>query len=208
MRTEGSPNELEHRRRLAVPRVLDGYSTPEVADCLGVDPSSVRRSVAAFRGQGDEGRVARPVPGRPPKLTLIQAKILRRRLRDRPSEHGFDTELWTARRLAEAIGEEFGTWLNPKYLSAWLRDRGFSPQEPGRVPRERHPEAIAAGLESAWPRLPKKRGGRGPGSPGSPRAGCGGGRCSAAPGRRGGRRRRSLSGAATARRSRSRRRCG
>jgi transposase len=165
MRTEGSPNELENRRRLAVQRVLDGYSTQEVADFLGVAPSSVRRWVATFRSQGVEGLIARPVSGRPPKLTLTQEKIVRRWLRDNPSEHGFETELWTARRLAQLIHEEFGTRLNPRYLSAWLRDRGFSPQKPGRIPRERDPEAIAAWLESDWPRIKKRRGGRGLKSP-------------------------------------------
>src|SRR3954471_22920391 len=108
MRTEGSPNELEDRRRLAVQRILDGYSTQEVADFLGVDPSSVRRWVAAFRSQGGEGLIARPVSGRPPKLTLMQEKIVRRWLCDSPSEHGFETDLWTARRLAQVIHEEFG----------------------------------------------------------------------------------------------------
>lgn len=165
MRIEGSPNELENRRRLAVQRVLDGYSTQEVADFLGVDPSSVRRWVAAFRNQGVEGLIARPVPGRPPKLTLTQEKIVRRWLGHSPSEHGFATEIWTARRLAQLIHEEFGTRLNSRYLSAWLGERGFSPQEPGRVPRQRDPEAIAAWLESDWPRIKKRRGGKGPGSP-------------------------------------------
>jgi transposase len=165
MRTEGPPNELENRRRLAVQRVLEGYSTQEVADFLGVDPSSVRRWVAAFRNRGAEGLVARPASGRPPKLTLTQEKIIRRWLHDSPSEHGFKTELWTAPRLARLIHEEFGILLNPRYLSAWLRDRGFSPQKPGRVPRERDPEAIAAWLESDWPRIKKRRGGGVPGSP-------------------------------------------
>lgn len=156
MRTEGSPNELENRRRLAVQRILDGYSTLEVADFLGVDPSSVRRWVAAFRSSGTEGLIARPVSGRPPKLTLIQEKIVRRWLGDSPSEHGFDTELWTAKRLSELIHEEFGTRLNPRYLSVWLRERGFTPQKPRRVPRERDPKAIAAWLESDWPRIKKR----------------------------------------------------
>jgi len=165
MRTAGSPTELENRRRLAVQRVLEGYSTQEVADFLGVDPSSVRRWLAAFRGQGPRGLVARPASGRPPKLTHTQEKIVRRWLHDRPSEHGFDTELWTAPRLARLIHEEFGIELNPRYLSAWLRDRGFSPQKPGRVPRERDPEAIAAWLESDWPRIKRRRDGGMPGSP-------------------------------------------
>jgi transposase len=159
MRTEGSPTELENRRRLAVQRVLDGYSTQEVADFLGVDPSSVRRWVATFRNQGVEGLIARPVSGRPPKLTLTQEKIVRRWLGDSPSEHGFDTELWTARRLSQLIQDEFGTRLNARYLSAWMRDRGFSPQKPRRVPRQRDPEAIAAWLESDWPRIKKRRDG-------------------------------------------------
>src|SRR3954465_2831020 len=120
MRTEGSPTELENRRRLAVQRVLDGSSTQEVADFLGVDPSSVRRWVAAFRNQGGEGLFPGPVSGRPPKLTLIEEKIGRRWLCGTPSEHGFETDLWTAQRLAQVIHEEFGTRLNPRYLSAWL----------------------------------------------------------------------------------------
>jgi transposase len=165
MRSEGSPNELERRRRLAVQRILEGYSTQEVADFLDVDPSSVRRWVATFRSQGTDGLVARPASGRPPKLTLAQEKIIRRWLRDSPMEHGFDTELWTAPRLGQLIREEFGAWLNPRYLSAWLRDRGFTPQKPQRVPRERDPAAIAAWLESDWPRIKKRRGGGGPGSP-------------------------------------------
>jgi hypothetical protein len=32
MRNQGSPEELEHRRFLAVRRLLEGYSTEEVAE--------------------------------------------------------------------------------------------------------------------------------------------------------------------------------
>lgn len=160
MRTEGAPHELERQRRLAVQRLLDGYSTREVADFLGVDPSSVRRWLAAFRRHGVQGLVARPVPGRPTKLSSTQEKIALRWLTDSPLEHGFTTELWTASRLGQLIQEELGVRLNPRYLSAWLRQRGFTPQKPQRVPRERDPKAIAEWLASDWPRIKKKPGGR------------------------------------------------
>jgi transposase len=165
MRTEGAPNELEHRRRLAVQRVLEGYPTQEVAEFLGVDPSSVRRWLAVFRCQGAEGLVARRVPGRPRKLTPTQEKIALRWLTDSPLEHGFPTELWTASRLGQLIQEAFGVRLNSRYLSAWLRDRGLTPQKPQRVPRERNSKVIAKWLASDWPRIKKKRGGRKPTSP-------------------------------------------
>lgn len=165
MRFKGSPIELEHRRRLAVQRILEGYSTQEVADFLGVDPATVRRWVAIFRDQGDQGLVARPVSGRPRKLTSTQEKIALRWLTESPSKHGFETELGTAPRRGQLIQEEFDVQLHPKYLSAWLRRRGFTPQKPQRVARERDPAAIAAGRESDWPRIKKRPGDREPISP-------------------------------------------
>jgi transposase len=162
MRTRGSADELVYRRRLAIERISEGYSSQEVADFLGVDPSTVRRWLAAFRGGGDAGLVVKPVSGRPSKLTTTQEKIALRWLTESPLHHGFETELWTAARLGQLIREEFGVALNPRYLSTWLRDRGFTPQKPQRVARERDPKAIAAWLESDWPRIKKKRGGRAP----------------------------------------------
>jgi transposase len=165
MRDRRPPAELEHRRLLAVQRVLDGYTAAEVAEFLAVDPRSVRRWVAAHRRGGAQTLLTRSSPGRPPKLTIIQEKIVRRWLTDSPTEHGFDTELWTAPRLGRLIEEAFGVRMNPRYLGAWLRQRGFTPRKPERVPRERDPGRIAAWLESDWPRIKKRRGGSGPKSP-------------------------------------------
>ena len=165
MRTPGSADELEYRRRLAVQRVSEGYSTQEVADFLGVDPSTVRRWLAAFRDRGDAGLAIKPVSGRPSKLTSTQEKVAIRWLTESPTHHGFETELWTAARLGQLIREESGVVLNPRYLSTWLRERGLTPQKPQPVARERDPKAIAARLESDWPRIKKRPGDRAPISP-------------------------------------------
>jgi transposase len=122
-----SPAVLEYRRRLAIERVNDGYTTQEVADFLGVDPSSVRRWIASFRRHGGDALAVRPVPGRPPKLTYTQEKIVRRWLADHPTEHGFATELWTAPRRAQLIEQEWGIHFHPDYLGTWLRQRGYTP---------------------------------------------------------------------------------
>src|SRR5512135_1071829 len=137
MRPPGSPAELERRRFLAVHRICEGYTSEEVADFLGVDPSSVRRWVAAFRSWDAAGLATRPAAGRPPKLTTTQEKIVRRWLADNPTDHGFATELWTAPRLALLIEQEFGVHYHPDYLTTWLRQRGYTPQLPRRMPRER-----------------------------------------------------------------------
>jgi transposase len=150
---------LEYRRHLAVQRVEDGYSTGEVADFLGIDRRTVRRWVAAFRRHGAAGLASYPVPGRPPKLTTTQEKLVARWLADNRTEHGFGTELWTAPRLAVLIEQEFGIRFHPDYLGTWLRQRGYTPQKPRRVHRERDDAAIAEWLARDWPRIKKRRAG-------------------------------------------------
>ena len=137
-------------------RLKEGYPVAQVAAFLEVDASTVRRWRAAFRRRGQRALAAKPVPGRPSKLSATQEKIIRRWLRDPASEHGFATELWTAGRLAGLIAEEFGVAFHPSYLSAWLRAREYTPQTPERVPRERDPQAIARWLEADWPRIKKR----------------------------------------------------
>jgi transposase len=172
MRTPGSPIVLAYRRQLAVQRIEEGYSIEEVADFLDVAPRSVRRWVATFRHQGVDGLAAQPVPGRPPKLTSTQEKIVCRWRADNPTEHGVATELWTAPRLTQLIEQEFGAHFHPDYLTTWLRQRGFTPQKPRRRSRQRDDEAIARWLETDWPRIKNRRGGEGRICCGWTRAGC------------------------------------
>jgi transposase len=158
MRPEGTPAELQRRRSLAVQRLVEGYSVEEVADFLNVAPRSVWRWLAAFRRQGTAGLTNRsgPGPGRPAKLTTTQEKIVLRWLSDSPIEHGFPTDLWSAPRLAQLIEQEFDVPFHPNYLSTWLRQRGYTPQKPRCVPRERDDAAIAQWLAADWPRIQKK----------------------------------------------------
>jgi transposase len=161
MRSKGSPAVLEHRRFLAVRRLLDGYVDEEVANFLEVDPRSVRRWWKVFLEHGWDGLAAIAASGRPRKLTPTQEKIALRWLQDSPTVYGFATELWTSRRLAQLIREEWGIDIHPRSLPKWLRARGYTPQKPQRAPRERDPDVIAQWLARDWPRIKKKRFARG-----------------------------------------------
>jgi transposase len=150
MRSIGTPAELERRRHLAVQRVAEGYPAEEVADFLGVDPRSVRRWLASFC---DGALAARPAPGRPPKLSSTQEKLVSRWLQHSPTDFGFANELWTGPRLARLIEQEWRVHFHPRYLAAWLRARDYSPQRPRRIPRERDRQAIARWRVQDWPRI-------------------------------------------------------
>ena len=154
MGSAGSRDVMKYRRLLTAQRAAEGYSTQEVADFLDVDPSSVRRWLAAYHGHGSDGLTTwpGPGPGRRQKLTT-QEKIVLRWLSDPPTEYGFATDLWSAARLAQLIQQAFMVHVHPDYLVTWLRLRGYTPQKPRRVPREQDEEAIAPWLAQDWPRI-------------------------------------------------------
>jgi transposase len=158
MRTAYSTDVVEYRRCLGVQRVLEGYSTQEVAEFLDVDPSTVRRWLVLYHRSGADGLTTWPGsgPGRPSKLTSTQEKIVLRCLSDSPFEYGFSTDLWSASRLSDLMEQMFDVHFNPNYLSTWLRQRNYTPQKPQRVHREKDDEEVARWLAEDWSNIKQK----------------------------------------------------
>jgi transposase len=153
MRSKGTAAELEQRRLTAVRRVGEGWSQKEVAEFLGVHPVTVAKWVARHRADGDAGLAAKPTPGRPRFLTATQERTVLGWLADSPTQHGFPTDLWTARRVGELIHTKFGVRFHPNYLREWLTKRGYSPQKPVRRARQRNQAAIDRWVAKDWPRI-------------------------------------------------------
>jgi transposase len=162
MRTRGSAQELERRRRLAVQRLQEGYTQAAVARFLGVHLRTVRRWHARFREDGDDGLTAKPHPGRPPYLKPHQERRVLTWLRKNPQSFGFATELWSAPRLAQVIERKLQVRFHPRYLNAWLKQRGITPQKPERQARQRDQAAIDRWLAHEWPRIQNGRAAAGP----------------------------------------------
>lgn len=156
MRSKGTAAELEARRRLAVQRVSEGWARKDVAAFLGVHPETVAEWVRAHKAGGEKALAARPHPGRKPFLTPDQEAQVLGWLADPPTKHGFRTDLWTARRVADLVRTKLGVAFHPHYLREWLTKRNYSPQKPARRAKQRHPEAIDRWLQDDWPRLQKK----------------------------------------------------
>src|SRR3989454_8569926 len=108
MRPQGSPEELERRRRRGIELLKAGASVTEVARRLGCSHSSVILWREAVRRRGLKALTARPAPGRPSKLTAAQQRQLPRLLLRGATTWKFDTDLWTTGRIATVIHRTFG----------------------------------------------------------------------------------------------------
>lgn len=159
MRSQGSAQELERRRRLAVQRVLEGRPAAEVARFLDVHERTVRRWFKSYESQGEQGLAAKPQPGPRPKLTEQQEAEILCWFSRNPTEveFGFPTELWTGVRVAQLIEQRMSVKMNPNYLIKWLRDRGITSQMVRRRPRGHNPQEMQRWLREEWPRILKKR---------------------------------------------------
>ncbi len=158
MRPQGSPEELERRRRRAIELLQQGQPPVEVARHLQVDRRSVRRWKAAHAREGAAGLRSRPTPGRPPKLAAPEKKQLEEILLKGAQAAGFPSELWTCPRVLQVIARQFGVHDHVDHIGRLLHGLGRSPQKPQRRAVERDEGKIRNWIKRDWPRIKKKPG--------------------------------------------------
>ena len=156
MRTPGKPEELECQRLQAVALFDAGHRPREVALRLGVSPGTAYRWRTVFQQAGREGLKAKPHPGPRPKLTVRQRQKLEPLLLKGPLAHGYLTDLWTLKRIAEVIEKHFGVSYGPSGVWHALRRIGWSCHKPEGRARERDKKAIARWRQHHWPRIKKR----------------------------------------------------
>jgi transposase len=160
-----TPEQLEERR-LEAGRLLRAgrLSQAEIARRLDVSRTAVSQWAKRLR-EGPHGSAAlkrRTKPGRPARLTPRQWQQFLDVLARGAIKAGFETERWTLPRVRIMIQRRFGVTYHAHYLSARLRDLGWSAQVPAVRARERDEELIRAWLDRAWPRIKKKLAARAP----------------------------------------------
>ena len=144
------------RKRLRAGRLLlRGKKAAEVALEVGV----ARQTVYTWKALLDEGGLdaLRSVPsrGRPARLDESQLEGLRRAILQKPTEHGFGTELWTLKRVGVVIERLYDVKFGQTQIWRILGALGFSVQKPEKRAIERDEEAVRSWKRSTWPALKK-----------------------------------------------------
>jgi len=160
------------KRRMRGGRLLEkGVPPCEVARLLGVNRQSVYQWERVLKELSLAGLKKAGRAGRRPKLSEIQQRELISLLKSGAENAGYDTGLWTIRRVAELIKERFGVLYDQSQVWRILRGIGWSCQRPTGRARERDEEAIRRWKQERWPKLKKTPEPRGKRSSSSTRAG-------------------------------------
>lgn len=94
--------------------------------------------------------------GRKRKLSGEELRRLEALLVAGAPAQGYETNLWTLKRIAQVIRREFRVTYHPGHVWKVLGQLGWSCQRPERKARERNEVAIRHWVRYRWPQIKKK----------------------------------------------------
>lgn len=149
---------LEHMRRLAVKRVVEGGEQPgAVATSLGLCRTTIYPWLRQFRLGGWEALVESVAEGPVPKLSEKQRQQVGRWILGKdPRQHGFDFGLWTRRIVQALVQQRMGVALGLTAVGRLLASLDITPQKPLRRAYERDPIAVEHWKQETYPLLRKR----------------------------------------------------
>jgi transposase len=87
--------------------------------------------LAKFSDGREEALLAKPVPGRPPKVSDEEMRWIAQAVRTHPPQQfGFDYALWTLSLIAQLINHQFGKSFSLAAVSGVIKLVGFTAQKP------------------------------------------------------------------------------
>ena len=145
---------LEAIRVRACEQIENGARAEDVAASLGFNRSTVFGWIAAYRKGGAKALRAKPVPGRPPKLTRAQMRMLFTMIAgSNPAQYQLDFALWTRDLVRQVIAQRFGVELSVGSVGRILRGLGMSPQRPLHRATQQDPERVERWRTEEYPAI-------------------------------------------------------
>lgn len=132
------------------------YTSGQISEILNVSRSKVSEWLKIYDEQGFEGLKEGERSGRPSRLTDLQKIILCDIIDSGPIAFGYSSGIWTSKRIARAIYEEFGVEYHEGHVRKLLYEFGFSVQSPKRVLARADKEKQAKWVSKTYPEIKKK----------------------------------------------------
>jgi transposase len=145
----------EGRRLRAWELHQQGWTQEHIAQALDVTQGAISQWLKRATLHGPESLRDHPAPGARPGLDPNQRAQLVALLLEGAEAFGFRGDVWTCRRVAQLIEDQFAVSYHPAHVSRILAQLGWTPQKPIVRATQRDEAAIAAWYSERWPALKK-----------------------------------------------------
>ena len=138
----------EWKRKQGFEMLKKGMKKSVISKKLGVN----RRTVYnwSLRLEKSEDWRDRKQPGSKSRLTKDQKEKLKGIIDSGPRTYGYDTDLWTLKRISEVISKEFNVNYNTTHIWRVLKNLGYSAQIPVAVAMEKNNDYVGEWLEKDY----------------------------------------------------------
>lgn len=122
---------LQVMRQQAVKAVREGQTVQAVAAAFGLSTRTIFNWLAKFAEGGQSALLAKPIPGRPPKINAEEMRWIAQAVKDNsPQQFKFEFGLWTLSLIRELINRQFTKTLSLASVSRVMKLLGFTAQKP------------------------------------------------------------------------------
>jgi transposase len=147
---------LEEMRLRIVRRMQGGESPEKLAKALGLNRSTVYGWLSQYRHGGWDALKAKPLTGRPPKVTGKQLKWVYDTVTQKnPMQLKFAFALWTREMVATLIKDKFKIKLSAVSVGRLLAQLGITAQKPLHRAIERDEALVQKWLRYEYPKIKK-----------------------------------------------------
>lgn len=144
---------LEHYRFRAIKLHEEGKKVNDIADFFGVHRCSVSDWICTYRKYGKEKLMSKKSNGPSFKYDIEEIKNLLKLLQDDAIMHGFETPLWTCKRIQTVMKKITNKKLHTTNIMRLLRRTGLTPQKPERRASQRDDTVVERWLREQWPKI-------------------------------------------------------
>jgi transposase len=130
-----------------------GLTFEQVAAAYQVNRTTLFRWHIRHAQEGNDGLLRRPGSGRPRKLEDLNGGDWRHLVLGGASSYGYETDLWTVRRLQGVIRETYHVLVSRDTVWRRLRDAGLTYQKPERAYFEIDEQARQEWVRTQVPRI-------------------------------------------------------
>ena len=148
---------LEHYRFQAIKLRKKGWKVTKIAEAFDLHVKSVSRWFVKSSKHGEQSLKKTKARGAKPKLLLEQKKDIIDDLKKSAMEFGFETPLWTAKRVQQLIIKKYEIKIHISKICDWFKKIGLSSQKPKKNPPQRNETLIKNWIKKEWPNIDKHR---------------------------------------------------
>ncbi len=148
---------LEAIRTRAVEQVQAGESPETVIKALGFSRACIYNWLAAYRAGGWQALHAKPLKGRPKKISGSQMKWIYTTVTlKNPMQYKFEFALWTRGMIRSLIHQKYGIKLSLPSVGRLLAQLGLTCQKPLMRAFQQNPALVEKWLREEYPQIRSK----------------------------------------------------